>query len=67
MRHHPENVGVAVLGQNVTGAIVSLGGIDVFNAGHNLGFPNACCWFGSSRSSRKKSIRAPAQEQHDEL
>ena len=39
MRHHPEDVGVAVLGENFTGAIIGRGGVTIFDAGHSVGFP----------------------------
>src|SRR6476646_3006306 len=35
MRHHPEDVGVAVLAEDFAGAIVMLVGIAVFDAGHS--------------------------------
>jgi len=34
MRHHPEDVGVAVLAEQFAGTLIMLGGIAVFDAGH---------------------------------
>jgi len=34
MRHHPKDVGIAVFAQQFVGALVVLGGIAVFDAGH---------------------------------
>jgi hypothetical protein len=34
MRHHPENVGIAVLAEDLTGSIVGFRGIAVFDTGH---------------------------------
>ena len=36
MRHHPEDVGIAVLAQEFARAVVGLGGIGVVDAGHDL-------------------------------
>src|SRR6185437_2282527 len=36
MRHHPENIGVAVLAQHFAGAVVGFGGIAVVDTGHGF-------------------------------
>jgi hypothetical protein len=35
MRHHAKDVGIAVFAQQFAGALIVLGGIAVFDAGHS--------------------------------
>src|SRR6185437_15508427 len=64
MRHHPENIGVAILAQHFAGAVVGFGGIAVVDTGHGssllaFGLFQAALCNGAPRDS----IGRPAVEQ----
>jgi hypothetical protein len=39
MRHHPENIGVAVLAEDFACSVAGIGGIAIVDAGHDFFIP----------------------------
>jgi hypothetical protein len=63
MRHHPENIGVAVLAEDFSGALAGLSGIAIVDTGHQAfsGLMIAGCTIGQVRSQELCMAMEPDQ------